>query len=330
VGALRALQVALPAAQAVPGTAATAGTAGPRPQIAVVLEFEANLMLGDTATQYVVERWRLVRDAGVLSKPPELAHSFHCPNCGAPFGPNGGERCEYCGQVVGGGRFDWSVATIDLVRQEARPPALGGTAAEVGTDWPTVFHPALAARRADLLRDDPATTDAALLARLTLIYGELNAAWTNLDLTPARPFISDGLFDYLQYWIEAYRRQRLRNVLEGLHITRMELAKVVRDRHFDSLILRVWGTGRDWTIHQDTGAVVGGNPHADRAYSEYWTLVRGAAVRGEPRTDKNCPNCGAPLAVSMAGRCSHCDAKITSGDFDWVLSKIEQDDSYTG
>jgi hypothetical protein len=32
----------------------------------------------------------------------------------------------------------------------------------------------------------------------------------------------------------------------------------------------------------------------------------------------------------MAGRCNHCDAKITSGEFDWVLSKIEQDESYTG
>jgi predicted amidophosphoribosyltransferase len=53
-------------------------------------------------------------------------------------------------------------------------------------------------------------------------------------------------------------------------------------------------------------------------------------VRGAPRMDKACPNCGAPLNVNMAGRCEHCDAKITSGEFDWVLSRIEQDEAYEG
>ena len=61
-----------------------------------------------------------------------------------------------------------------------------------------------------------------------------------------------------------------------------------------------------------------------------WTLIRGAGVRGAPRTDATCPNCGAPLVTNMAGECDHCGAKLTRGDFDWVLSKIEQDDSYTG
>jgi predicted lipid-binding transport protein (Tim44 family) len=165
---------------------------------------------------------------------------------------------------------------------------------------------------------------------LQLIYTELNPAWTALDLTPVRGFVSDGLFDYLQYWIDAYRHQGLRNQLTGMHLTRWELAKVVRDKHFDAMTIRIWASGRDYTVVQASGQVVGGNPNVDRDYSEYWTLIRGAGVKGAPRADKNCPNCGAPLEVSMAGRCNHCDAKITSGEFDWVLSKIEQDESYSG
>ena len=73
-----------------------------------------------------------------------------------------------------------------------------------------------------------------------------------------------------------------------------------------------------------------GDRGKDRVYSEYWTLIRSAGVQGAPRADQSCPNCGAPLTVNMAGRCEHCDADVTSGDFDWVLSKIEQDDAYTG
>jgi hypothetical protein len=321
VGALRVAGVT------VPGPAPAGG------QVSVVLEYEANLTTGAPATgraQYLRERWHLVRDAAVRSKPPDQVGSFHCPNCGAPFKSAGGGRCDYCGQVVTDGRFDWSVQSIDLLEAESRPPALTGSAPEQGTDLPTVLHPQLAARRAQLLADDPATTDAALIARLQLIYDRLNAGWTNLDLKPARPYVSDSLFEYLQYWIDAYRQQGLRNVLEGMRITRSIVTKVVRDKYFDSLTFRLWATGRDSTVRQDTGQVVGGNPRSDRVYSEYWTLIRGAGVRGAPKTDATCPNCGAPLVTNMAGECDHCGAKITRGDFDWVLSKIEQDDSYTG
>ena len=76
-----------------------------------------------------------------------------------------------------------------------------------------------------------------------------------------------------------------------------------------------------------TSAAVGST---NGAYSEYWTLIRSAARRGEPRADDRCGGCGAPLTVTMAGACGHCGAHVTAGEFDWVLSKIEQDDSYQG
>jgi predicted lipid-binding transport protein (Tim44 family) len=318
IGALRVIGVSVPGDTGSPGRRET-----------VTLEIEANLALGDRA-QYVEERWRLERDAAVQSKPPETARAFNCPNCGAPFGPEGGDRCEYCGQVVSGGRFDWSVEAIDLLRLEERPPALTSDVREVGTDAPTVFDPRLAARWAELVQADPAVTQGALAARFDLIFGEVNAAWSRLDLETARPYVSDRLFDYLQYWIAAYQRQGLRNVLEGMRIVEWKAVKVVRDRHYDAMTIRLWGTGRDTTVRAATGELVSGDPHRDRAYSEYWTLIRGAGVKGAPRADKSCPNCGAPLDVNQAGQCEHCGAGITSGEFDWVLSKIEQDDAYSG
>ena len=326
IGAMRVAELSIPTAVAAPAGALI-------PQVAVLLELEANMTVGMSGaehTQYVEERWRLVRNAGVQSKPPEKARSFQCPNCGAPFGPEGGERCEYCGQVVSGGRFDWSAESIELIRIEERPPALTSNVQEVGSNWPTIFHPALNARWAELAREDPAVTQQALDARLRLIYDELNAAWSRRDLGGARPYVSDGLFDYLKYWVTAYERQGMRNALEGMRIVEWKTVKVLRDRHYDSLTVRLWGSGRDYTVRQTTGDVVSGDPKHDRFYSEYWTLIRGASVKGAPRTDKTCPNCGAPLDVNMAGQCEHCGAKITSGEFDWVLSKIEQDDSYTG
>jgi hypothetical protein len=324
IGAMKVLEVALPGASPPPAGA---------PQVVVGLEIEANLTVGAPAAQhthYLRERWRLVRDAGVRSKPPAKVRTFQCPNCGAPLGAQNSERCEYCGQATAGGRFDWSVESIVLVHLEERPPAIGADVQEVGTDYPTIVHPEAGARWAELLAADPATNDQTLVARLGLIYGELNAAWTAADLPRIRPFVSDSLFGYLRYWIDAYEAQGLRNVLEGMRIERWKIAKVVRDRYFDAVTFRIWGSGRDYLVRKATGERLSGDPRRDRAYSEYWTLIRGAAVRGAPRTDKACPNCGAALDVNMAGECAHCGSRVTSGDFDWVLSKIEQDDSYSG
>ena len=265
------------------------------------------------------------------SKPPEKARSFQCPNCGAPFGPEGGDRCQYCGQVVSGGRFDWSVEAIDLLRLEERPPALTSTVQEVGTDFaddlPSPAERPLGRAGARGSRRDHGGAQRPAPADLRRAQRRAGRAGTS---RAARPYVSDGLFDYLQYWITAYETQGLRNVLEGMRIAEWKTVKIVRDRHYDSLTVRLWGSGRDSTVREATGEVVSGDPRHDRLYSEYWTLIRGAGVKGAPRADKSCPNCGAPLDVNMAGQCEHCGAKITSGEFDWVLSKIEQDDSYTG
>ena len=89
----------------------------------------------------------------------------------------------------------------------------------------------------------------------------------------------------------------------------------------------------DWT--EDTnGKIVAGSKKETRTFSEYWTFIR-MVSRQTPQPgawEKDmCPSCGAPLdQISMAGICGYCDAKITGGDFDWVLSRIEQDEAYTG
>lgn len=42
------------------------------------------------------------------------------------------------------------------------------------------------------------------------------------------------------------------------------------------------------------------------------------------------PNCGAAVVVGNSGICSFCSGKLTTGTFDWLLSRIQQDESYRG
>jgi predicted lipid-binding transport protein (Tim44 family) len=321
VGALRVVGVRLPADR------------GEDSKVRVDLEIEANFTAGETG-HYVQELWTLERSATVVSKPPPgpgEAHEFRCPSCGAPFEASDDDTCRYCKREVGEGRFDWTLTHVRLQRQETRPPALTSDVAEQGTDLPTVFDPQVRAQHAALIAEDPGAAPEQLERRLRTIYAELNAAWSALDLRKVRPYVSDSLFNYLAYWITAYREQGLRNVLEQMAISRMQIVKLTRDRHYDAITLRFWASGLDYTVRAADGKRVSGSSSRPRGYSEYWTLIRGTAVRGAPKAAGTCPSCGAPLdRVNMAGTCEYCGGHLTRGEFDWVLSKIEQDDSYAG
>jgi predicted lipid-binding transport protein (Tim44 family) len=316
------------------------GIEAAKSQLRVQYAFEANLhvqpmqtsgaVAAPPVTQYVEEIWTFTRDAKLKTKPWTGVRKLGCPKCGAPFRSTTDARCESCGVASGGGRFDWHVSAVVVVRQESRPETLTGTAQEVGTEEPTRWGQRVKERLAELYAADPAVTQASLEARLRLIYETLQSAWTAQDLRPVRPFVSDRQYAYLQYWIDAYKERGLRNVMERPRFERFVIARVERDAHYDAVTVRFWATGLDYTIVENTGRVVGGSRTRERAYSEYWTLVRSATVRGAPRVDKSCPSCGAPLAIGMAGNCEHCSVHVTSGEFDWVLSKIEQDEAYRG
>jgi hypothetical protein len=302
--------------------------------VEIEVEFETNYSETPEGraeqSYYARETWTLSRAQGVLSRTPDRARVFVCPSCGAPLDSMVGGRCQYCQATVDTGQFDWVVETIEVAERETRGPQLTGTTEERGTDRPTIVDRDLQARYGELAQRDPAFVWPAFQAKVAVIFGAMQTSWSNREWQQVRPFVSDNLFQMLSYWIDAYKKERLRNVTEGARIEQIELVRISSDRFFDALTVRLFATSLDYTIADDDGRIVGGSRDKPRRYSEYWTLIRGSARKGPTRTDAACPSCGAPLKIEMAGHCEYCRAKVTSGDFDWVLSRIEQDDVYEG
>jgi len=330
IGSMRVLSVSVPSREDLRDATIVDPNAPPPepPQVTVRLAFESNMSTAEN-TYYTEEIWTLGRSASATSRPPEKAEVLGCPHCGAPFSSTDNSRCDYCGEIVSGGRFDWQVQAIRVLRQDKRKPALTGSVAEQGTDLPTIIDPHLRRKWESLTIDDAALSVSNLRDRVEMIYKELSIGWSAVNAEHLRPYVSDGMFDYLRYWLDTYRDQGLKNILEDAGISRVLLVKVSRDRYYDAVTVRIYANGKDYTVNTK-GKVVAGSKRRKRPYSEYWTLIRGADVRGAPRSDANCPQCGAGLKVSMAGTCEYCNAHITRGEFDWVLSKIEQDESYSG
>ncbi len=300
--------------------------------VKLAVRFESNMtcVTGEqTQNYYVDETWMLARAANAVSVPPDRMRATLCANCGAPFAHSKERICSSCDVVVDDGRFGWVVTNILLSRQETRPTSLTGYAPEVGTHDMTHVHPKTRQELHALWVDDPSFTSENLIERAHLIFEELYQAWNDDDLARARPYVSDGLFDYLRYWLDAYREEGLENLVEDHKLTNYKVANVVRDLHYDAITIRIWATGKDYTV-DSKGRIVGGSNRKYRNFSEYWTLIRSATSRGPALVEKQCPHCGAEQRISMAGICEFCEAHVTSGKFGWVLSKIEQDESYLG
>jgi Tim44-like domain len=298
----------------------------------VTLEIEANLTetRGAGAQRYYVcDRLVLTRSATARSRPPGRTRKLDCPNCGAPLEGMRGTTCAYCHQEVGGGRLDWLLKRIDRVTTESQPPAITKDAPESGNQLPTLVSPGVEARLAELTARDPATDLGSQWARLGLVFSELQVGWSTRDLSRIRPFVTDNLFQYFGYWIDVYVSAHAYNVTENARILNIELVDVLADAVYDAVTVRLFATSLDYTLAED-GQLLSGNRSRERQYSEYWTLIRGHGVRGRPRAEPACPSCGAPLKIAMAGNCEYCHARVVSGEFDWVLSRIEQDEAYGG
>ncbi|MBL9024487.1 MAG: TIM44-like domain-containing protein [Myxococcales bacterium] len=302
-------------------------------RLVVSARFVANYTerTGEVAQSYFVEEvWRLSKNADSPSRAPDKARVIGCPNCGAPLEKDVGQKCKYCGTPADSDVHDWVVEEIYEAVREPRGPMLIGTTEEVGSDLPTVVAPDAPLRFEDLKKRDPAFTWAGFVARVEATFQTFYAAWSAQDLGPVRPYLSDALFETQRYWVNAYKSEKLRNVTEDARIVTTHIAKVTSDKHYDSVTVRVFASCVDYTLNAE-GVVVGGNKTRAREHSEYWTFIRSAKKTGAPRTDSSCPNCGADVSkINMAGTCESCSVKVTSGDFDWVLSRIEQDEVYEG
>ncbi|MBL4633985.1 MAG: TIM44-like domain-containing protein [Kofleriaceae bacterium] len=294
----------------------------------VAVTIELNLVTS-TGTTYLKENWSLHRKGGVLTHKPEGTQVFNCPNCHAVFQSVDDEICGHCQTVVGFGVYDWFVVRASTISKQSRSGGVGHYSVEVGTRWHTTFDPYVR-QWIENLQAETGFDRTAFTTRCAMIFHRMNEAWSEDKLESIRGLVSDGIYSYLDHGLQPYREANLRNVIKGATVSGYEIAKVTRDAYYDAVVIRIWASGLDYVVQKDSNEFYSGNQSSPREYSEYWTMIRGRGVKGKIGVEPACPNCGAELSISMSGNCDFCQAHVTSGEFDWVLGKIEQDESYIG
>jgi predicted lipid-binding transport protein (Tim44 family) len=300
--------------------------------VRITVQFKASMLLNG-ARKFVRESWIFERQTGVQSLPPDKIMRLSCPSCGAAGELTPGGKCTFCNNVVNTGKFHWVVAGRQIHNKRPLPRlsvSLHGGGVEVGTALPTKYQHEIESLSSAFSTRNPAFDEERFKSFVQSTFLALQRAWSARDWGKARPLETDNLYQTHRFWMERYTRDGLINKLEGMQVSRVEIVAYPDDPFFDVITVRIFASMLDYTIRESNGKLVGGNKDIIRSFSEYWTFIRtaGANTADEPFTQ--CPSCGAALELNASGICPHCDTHVTSGNFSWVLSLIEQDEEYVG
>lgn len=159
------------------------------------------------------------------------------------------------------------------------------------------------------------------------VFITLQQAWTARDWSTIRPLEKEELFEQHKRQLDEYIRNNTINVIERINVGQTHLHKYVRDAQYEYLTVYMATRMVDYIINADTKLVIKGDPNTDCYMNYLLTFMRKTGVKSKEGMDttvsKTCPNCGAPLSITSSGKCDYCDSIITTGDFNWVLAKMD-------
>jgi hypothetical protein len=173
---------------------------------------------------------------------------------------------------------------------------------------------------------DAAFDEAGFLASVERAFFVVEQAWTEQKPDVSRRVMADGIWQQHKSQIEGYESSGRRNVLEGLAVGKTDVIAAASDQTHDTITVRILAACADYDIDVTNNKVVRGNRDVEQ-WTEDWVFQRSsqATTKADGGTmQQKCPNCGAPLDVDLAGVCKYCRASIMSGDYDWVLTRIDQ------
>jgi predicted lipid-binding transport protein (Tim44 family) len=265
------------------------------------------------------ERWTFTRKAGAVTPTNGGVTAARCPACGAELRLNLDGTCAHCRASVTNGSVDWIVAGVEQAPFLGYPndSALAVAAPSVGQG--------IAALRAA----DPGFSPDAFRVRIRTAFVALQDAWCKQNLDAGRAFLSPGAYFTWRAQLETLALEGRRNVMEQISVQHIEPVLIVHGRVFDDITVRISASAADFEIDKDNRIVFG--DRTVRPFVEDWTFQRsvGVATSQKPGTLENtCPNCGAPVSLTQIGECRYCKAAVTSGKFDWVVSRIAQDEVF--
>lgn len=166
------------------------------------------------------------------------------------------------------------------------------------------------------------------LLKVRKAFIEVQTSWSEQNTNRMRKFITDGVYQRFNTQFKMMKLLQQTNPISNINIANIWIDKVEQDGLYDIMQVGIEASMDDkfeCALNHEL------DEEGSMEFVEFWSFIR---KRGIPKKDiydsDKCPNCGAPLPENMGEvcKCTHCNAMINSGEFDWILSEITQKDDY--
>jgi len=166
------------------------------------------------------------------------------------------------------------------------------------------------------------------LMKVNKAFIEVQTSWSEQNMNHMRRFITDGVYQRFNTQFKMMKLLQQTNPLSNIKIANIWVDRIEQDGLYDIMQVGIEASMDDkfeCALNHEL------DEEGLQDFIEFWSFIR---KRGAPKKDiydsDKCPNCGAPLPENIGEvcKCTHCNAMVNSGEFDWILSEITQKDDY--
>lgn len=180
----------------------------------------------------------------------------------------------------------------------------------------------------EFLNRTPDFDESEFMTKVHTAFMTIQEGWMKKDMTRARRFISDGVYQRFSAQFKMMDILKQTNTLDNIVVSNIAIDDVQTDGVYDIITVAVHASLND-TFESELYKKL--NSGGKEEFVEYWSFLRKRSVE-EARNDiyktEKCPACGGELGDEMGdvARCPFCNRLSNTGDYDWVLSEITQAD----
>ena len=174
---------------------------------------------------------------------------------------------------------------------------------------------------------DKQFNDEQFLMRAKDIFIKLQMAWSERNWEIIRTFETEDLFELHSKQLREYVTKKQINKMEKIHVNFVEFVSFKQDNEKDILSVALNSSMVDYIIDKASKKVLKGDKRKILTNTYKLTFIRKKGVltaEADKLETKNCPNCGAPIAIASTGKCEFCGSVITTGSHGWLLGDMER------
>ena len=168
------------------------------------------------------------------------------------------------------------------------------------------------------------------------IAERLQQAWSGGDMLPVRNYVSQGIFNRFRLQLELMvEDEGVRNIMADFKVMEVSANALSASKSYQTIHVALFCSARDVTVpagasDEEKQKVLAGT--RKEAFNEVYSFTRRLGAKTNTSRDwlkGECPKCGyVPDNFSENNKCRSCGSIYNSGEYDWVLSEITQQEEW--